>query len=166
MASPPVEIEPFRPSDLPRIVSFVEAIQEHERAGVPELKPGSEIGPAYAERLVRTVSARNGLILVARAAEEPVGFTCAWIEHDDDPLLREDARSHAYVSDIFVVEAWRRRGVGRQLLDAIETDMRRRGCRRFRIGSKAGNLAGLSFYEAAGYQQYEITFTKSIPDRR
>jgi GNAT superfamily N-acetyltransferase len=164
--APPVEIDSFRPSDLRWIVSFVEAIQEHERAGVPELKPGSEIGSAYAERLVRTIAARNGVILVARAAEEKVGFACAWLEHDDDPLLREDARAHAYVSDIFVVEEWRRRGVAGQLLEAVEAEMRKRGCRRMRINAKAGNAAGLRFYEAVGYRAYEVTFTKSIPDRR
>ena len=162
----PVEIDPFRPSDLPWIVSFVEAIQEHERAGVPELKPGSEIGSAYAERLVRTVAARNGVILVARAGTEQLGFTCAWLEHDDDPLLREDARSHAYVSDIFVVEAARRQGVAGRLLAAVEAEMRARGCRRIRINAKAGNTAGLRFYEALGYRPYEVTFTKAIPDRR
>jgi ribosomal protein S18 acetylase RimI-like enzyme len=74
----------------------------------------------------------------------------------------EDARRHAYVSDIFVGEAWRRRGVGRTLLTAIEAEMRRRGCRRIRICSKAANLAAVSCHQSAGYRPYEIIYAKAI----
>ena len=157
-----LRIEPFQPADLPVVAAFVEAIQEHERLGVPELKPGSEIGLGYAEMLVRTVAARNGIIVLAKVGERAIGFACAWIDEDDDPLLREDARSHAFVSDIFVDAEWRRKGVGRLLLEAMESEMHERGCRRIRICAKAANLAALKCYEAAGYRPYEVTLCKSI----
>ncbi len=155
-------IEPFRPTDLPAVIAFVAAIQEHERAGVSELKAGSEIGPRYAELLLRTVAEQNGLILLVKFGERSIGFSCAWVDEDDDMLLREDVRCHAYISDIFVEVGWRRKGVGRMLLKAIETHMGQRGCRRARVCSKAANLAALKFYEAAGYRPYEVTFSKPI----
>jgi ribosomal protein S18 acetylase RimI-like enzyme len=74
---------------------------------------------------------------MARAETETVGFGCAWVEEDDDPLLRDDARTYGYVSDIFVEGAWRRQGIALQLLDALEMAMRSRGCHRIRICSKA-----------------------------
>jgi ribosomal protein S18 acetylase RimI-like enzyme len=155
-------IEPYQRADLPSIVAFVEAIQEIERVDVPDLRPGAEIGSSYAETLLRSVDRQDGVILLAKDGDQAVGFACAWIERDDDPLLREDARRHAYVSDIFVGEAWRRRGVGRTLLTAIEAEMHRRGCRRIRICSKAANLAAASCYQSAGYRSYEIIYAKAI----
>jgi ribosomal protein S18 acetylase RimI-like enzyme len=155
-------IDAFQPSDLATLVRFVEAIQEHERIDVPDLKCGSEIGSDYAQLLIRTATERNGCIRMARVDTETVGFGCAWVEEDDDPLLRNDARTHAYVSDIFVNNAWRRQGVALRLLDALEMEMRSRGCHRIRICSKAANHLALECYKKAGYQPYEIVFAKPL----
>jgi GNAT superfamily N-acetyltransferase len=50
--------------------------------------------------------------------------------------LRDNARHHAYVSDIFVTDNWRRKGVARALLQAIENKMHERGCRRFEFAPR------------------------------
>ena len=155
-------IEPFQRADLPIVAAFVCAIQEHERIATPELRPGSEIASSYTELLLRTVADQDGVMLLAKHRDNCIGFACAWIEEDDDPLVREDARHLAYVSDIFVEDGWRRRGVGRTLLAAVEAEMLKRGCRRVRVRSKATNLAASRCYEAAGYRPYEITFDKAI----
>jgi ribosomal protein S18 acetylase RimI-like enzyme len=157
-----VTIDPFQPSDLPDIVKYVEAIQEHERIAVPVLKPGREIGTDYAQFLIHAAAERNGCILMARAGTVAVGFGSAWVEQDDDPLLQEDARTHAYVSDVFVEDAWRRQGIGLRLLGALELEMRSRGCRLIRICSKAANRYALACYEKAGYLPYEIMFAKRL----
>jgi ribosomal protein S18 acetylase RimI-like enzyme len=155
-------IDAFQPPDLAVLIRFVEAIQEHERIDVPGLKPASEIGAQYAQTLIRMVAERNGCIRLARMKLDTVGFVCAWSEVDDDPLLRDDVRTYAYVSDIFVEHAWRRRGVALQLLDAIESEMRSRGCRRIRICSKGANHGALECYRKAGYRAYEIILTKQL----
>jgi ribosomal protein S18 acetylase RimI-like enzyme len=157
-----ITIEAFQPSDFAAIVAFVEAIQEHEREQVPELKPGPEIGKQYAEMLMRTVADRNGCLIMARAEAGPVGFACAWIEQDDDPCIRDDARIHAYVSDIFVNQDWRRQGIASLLLDELEAGMRSRGCSRIRICAKAANQLAVTCYTARGYRPYEIVFAKRL----
>ena len=155
-------IEPFAPCDRPLIACFVGAIQEHERASVPELRPGSEIAASYANMIVENAAEKEGVILLAKAGGEAIGFVCAWVDIDDDPLVSEEARRHAYVSDIYVVPEWRRRDVARHLLQAMEARMRERGCRRLRINAKAGNAAALACYEAMGYRAYEVTFAKTL----
>jgi hypothetical protein len=72
-----VTIDAFQPFDLATLIRFVEAIQEHERIDVPDLKSGSEIGPGYAHTMVQTASEKNGCIRMARAGTETVGFGCA-----------------------------------------------------------------------------------------
>ncbi len=159
-----IKIDFYKPSDFETVKSFVESIQEHERINVPELESGAEIGTEYTKKLIDTVAAQQGLILLARAASDTVGFACAWIEEDDDMLLSEDVREHAYISDIFVNENYRRRGIAQLLLKEIEKEMKSRGCERIRICTKASNLLALKCYEASGYSQYEIILTKPLTD--
>jgi ribosomal protein S18 acetylase RimI-like enzyme len=156
----------FQPTEFEVIRGFVESIQEYERAKVQELKSGAEIGTDYTETLIDAIAdrRRQGIILIAKIDNNAIGFACAWIDEDNDPLLRDDARRHAYVSDIFVADAWRRQGVARLLLQALETAMRQRGCERIRICTKATNLAALSCYEATGYRPYEIILSKPLID--
>jgi ribosomal protein S18 acetylase RimI-like enzyme len=155
-----IRIEPFAPADMERVVAFVAAIQEYERATVPDLKPGDAIARDHAERLIRYAAEHDGIILLARHGAASVGFAAAWVAEDDDPLLGEHARRHAYLSDLFVAEGWRRRGIASALLEAVEAAIGERGCRRMRICSKASNRDAVSCYEAAGYRPYEIIFEK------
>jgi ribosomal protein S18 acetylase RimI-like enzyme len=158
-----VTIDAFRPSELASLIRFVEAIQEHERIDVPDLKSGSEIGSGYAQTMVRTASERNGCIRMARVGTETVGFGCAWIEEDNDPCLRDDARTYAYISDLFVEGAWRRQRVALRLLEALELEMGGRGCSRMRICSKATNHLALACYRKAGYQPYDGSTPEGRP---
>ena len=157
-----LRIEPYRPADLPLVATFIAAIQEHERASVPGLKPGTEIAAAYAEMIEQSVRQKDGVILMARRGTETVGFAAAWIETDPDPCIEEAERRHVYVSDIYVVEATRRQRVGHRLLVALEAEMRERGCRRIRICAKATNSGAVACYEAAGYRPYEVILSKPI----
>ncbi len=157
-----VVVDSFQATDFELIRNFVESIQEYERAQVPELKSGAEIGADYTKMLTDQIAERQGLILIAKIDNNAIGFICAWIDEDDDPLLRDDARRYAYVSDIFVHGDWRRQGVARLLLQAVETEMCQRGCERLRICTKAANLLAWKCYEAYGYRPYEIILSKVL----
>jgi ribosomal protein S18 acetylase RimI-like enzyme len=157
-----IRVEAYQPADFAAVVRFVAAIQEHERVHVPELKSGPDIAEPYAELLLRSVVERNGCMMLARAEGRAIGFVCAWVEEDDDPLLRDDARTHGYISDIFVEHDWRRRGVASLLLDAVEAAMRERGCSHIRVCSKAANQLAVACYEMRGYHPYEIIFSKRL----
>jgi ribosomal protein S18 acetylase RimI-like enzyme len=61
-------------------------------------------------------------------------------------LLSEDFRRYAYISDIFVSENYRRRGIAQALLQAIEKEMQKHGCKRIRICTKVSNLSALKCY--------------------
>jgi ribosomal protein S18 acetylase RimI-like enzyme len=151
----------YQPDDFDAIARFVEAIQEHERQAVPELRPGPEIGE-YAQSLVDMVESRDGAIFLAKNDGDTVGFICAWIEEDDDQLLKDEFRRHAYISDMYVSRKWRRKGVARSLVSAIETIMRERGCRQIRVCAKATNSEAMTFYGSIGCRPYEVVFSKRL----
>jgi ribosomal protein S18 acetylase RimI-like enzyme len=155
-------LEPYRPQDRPTIEAFVAAIQEHERQLVPQLRTGAEIAADYAAYIVAQATNRGGVLLLARDGDEVIGFVCAWMGSDDDPLLAAEHRAHAYVSDLFVRAEWRGRGIGKRLLGEIERLMAERGCKRLCITAKAANIQALRCYEAAGLRPYEVDFWKEI----
>jgi ribosomal protein S18 acetylase RimI-like enzyme len=159
-----LKIEPYKKEDFSLLVGFVSAIQEHERRTVSELKTGQEIGSDYANILLQKSASKNGIILMARADDETVGFICARVETDEDLLLQDDKREHAYISDIFVVEAWRGKNVAQALLKEVETLMHQQGCKRMRICSKATNMHAVRFYQSSGFKPYEIIFSKVLEE--
>jgi len=157
-----LRIEPFQPADLPLVATFIAALQDHERATVPELKPGGEIAAAYVEAMARRFRENDGVMLMARRETETVGFVVGWVEVDGDLCLEEEARRYALVSDIYVIEAARRQGIAHRLLAEFETAMRQRGCVRLRLYAKATNLGAVACYEAGGYRAYEVILSKPI----
>lgn len=155
-------IRPYQDNDWADLVRFVSEIQEHERINVPELKSGSEIGETYSKHLLKQVAANDGVILMAQYEGKNIGMICAWKGSDDDQLLKEDFREHGYISDIYVSEERRRKGTAKKLLDAVESTMRSKGCKRMRVCSKASNAEAINFYKAEEFSPYEIIFSKSL----
>lgn len=155
-------IRPYQQTDFPLLAHFVSNLQDHERKREPDLRPGADIANDYARLLVERVSENGGEILFAWAFDEPLGFVCVWKDRDDDPLLHETARNHAYISDLFLIEKWRGKGVAHALLGAAEEALRTKGCIRVRVCAKASNSQATRFYSHNGYRPYEIVYSKSL----
>lgn len=162
MGKAAIRITPYLDTDRPALSAFVAGIQEYERQLAPQLKPGAEIAEGQTETVLARVSERNGVLLMARDGERPVGFVAAWMASDDDPLLQDAARRHALIGELFVEEAMRRSGIARALLAAAEAAMAARGAQRLRIWAKAGNQAAVACYRAFGFAAYEVSLEKPI----
>ena len=139
---------------------FIE-LQNDERRLDPGKPDGTTIAQAYLERMFARCRQWDGRVFVAEDADTLVGFVCVWArvppdEPDDNPAL------YAHVSDLVVRAAYRRRGIGRQLLSAAETYARSRGANSFRIGVSARNAAAKNLYESIGFKEYKIELAKQL----
>src|SRR5262249_48849393 len=137
---------------------FIE-LQNDERRLDPGKPDGTTIAQAYLERMFARCRQWDGRVFVAEDAERLVGFVCVWArvppdEPDDNSAL------YAHVSDLVVRAAYRRRGIGRQLLSAAEDYARARGAMCLRIGVSARNAAARNLYESAGFEDYKIELAK------
>lgn len=65
--------------------------------------------------------------------------------------VRELERGAGEVKRMFVQPAWRRRGVARQLLAALETQARKRGYGVLRLETALGQPEAIGLYQSAGY---------------
>ncbi|MBB5376107.1 ribosomal protein S18 acetylase RimI-like enzyme [Deinococcus metalli] len=78
------------------------------------------------------------------ASGQPVGFLMAYVHRQ-----RHGEARHVMFEEIGVREGWRRRGVGRALVDALHAQMRAEGVAL--VWVLADNDVAQAFYEDAGY---------------
>ena len=93
----------------------------------------------------------GGSVLVAEADGEIVGvLTASWQRAIHVPGV------YATVQDLWVDEAWRSRGVGAELVEAIASQARTRGVSRLEVGLPRETFAAIasteSFYKRNGFE--------------
>ncbi len=67
-----------------------------------------------------------------------------------------------HVSDVAVARPWRRRGIARRLMAAVEEEARRLGLRRLTLFVDRGNEPALALYRALGYRPLPPTFLQRL----
>jgi GNAT superfamily N-acetyltransferase len=94
---------------------------------------------------------QGGSVLLAEADGEVVGvLTASWQRAIHVPGV------YATVQDLWVDEAWRSRGVGAELVEAIASQARARGVSRLEVGLPRETFAAIasteSFYKRNGFE--------------
>ncbi|HWP04958.1 MAG TPA: GNAT family N-acetyltransferase [Polyangiaceae bacterium] len=79
-------------------------------------------------------------VVRSEPATEALGFALTWRAADEVSVL-----------DLAVDEAWRRRGLARELLHAVLEDARRSGARLVLLEARASNEPALALYRSAGF---------------
>ncbi|MFN2398489.1 MAG: GNAT family N-acetyltransferase [Gemmatimonadaceae bacterium] len=74
--------------------------------------------------------------------------------HDSDPV--------AFITAFVVTGAMRRKGVGRTLIHALESEAVARGCHRIMLTSAERRTDAHAFYESVGYSHTGRRFTRQL----
>lgn len=98
-------------------------------------------------RLIESVEQRSHVSLVAESDGERAGFVLL-IDDLPDEIT---AMPQGFVAYMAVEPAFRRRGIGRALLDAAEDEARRRGLPYMTLMVTEENAAARALYRRAGY---------------
>lgn len=141
---------PFRPatrSDLDDLASLFAGYLDFY--GVP--RPLSEILAFLEERMQRG----DSTLLIARdGAGSALGFVQLY------PFHSSLAMAPAWLlSDLYVVPAARRQGVGEDLMNAARAHAENTGACGIQLETAKTNLAGQALYERLGYVRDEVFFT-------
>jgi GNAT superfamily N-acetyltransferase len=134
-----VRLAPARTEDVPAILALIRALAAFEQLSDQVVATEDALrhwlfGPRPAAE-----------VILAWADAEAVGF--ALFFQNFSTFL---ARPGLYLEDLFVVEAWRGRGVGRQLLTRLAQIAQERGCGRFEWAVLEWNAPAVAFYERMG----------------
>lgn len=132
-------IEHARPGDVPLILCLVRELAEYEQLS-------HEVNATEA-RLHEALFGSDPVAhaVIAREGEEPAGFALYFFNFSTflgKPCL--------YLEDLFVRPAWRKRGLGRQLLAHLAAIAVARGCGRMEWSVLNWNETALRVYRSIG----------------
>jgi ribosomal protein S18 acetylase RimI-like enzyme len=137
-------------ADRPALERFMAGLQAHERTLDADL--------------LAEAARHEGIALIAEdaASGDPLGFAIAHAETDAGTFLAKNARRVGRLTDLFVSEDARGRGIARALIAACEDHFRALGLRHMQIGVLARNARAQRLYEAAGYRDWLHIMTREI----
>ena len=129
------------------------SLQEHHAALAPTLGGLPARSPADSWRVRRRKYAAaladpDAFLLTAERAGELVGY--ALVSLTEGPSGWDYGERVADVETLAVTNEARREGVGSQLMDAVEAELRALGVRVFRVLVIVGNTDARRFYEGRG----------------
>jgi GNAT superfamily N-acetyltransferase len=155
-------IREFCDADLAALRECVVALQEFERTIEPRLRTGEAMADAYCEQLLARRTTQQGIIFVAEIDGRVAGFVAifAKVPYED---LDDPPGEYALISDLCVLEPYRRRGLGRRLIERAEAYAWASGAVELRIGVLAANEDARSLYRAAGFSPSLEILTKRKP---
>jgi len=136
---PGFEIRPASEADVPVIYSFIKKLAAYE-------KLTHEV--VATELLLRETlfgSLRTAEVAIGYCEEKPVGFVLFF--HNYSTFL---GRPGLYIEDLFVDEAYRRRGLGRALLLYVAQLANARRCGRLEWAVLDWNKPAINFYKKLG----------------
>ena len=134
-----IDVRFATPADAATILSFIRALAEYEK--MPHAVETTE--ETLATQLAS--SAPPFECLFAEEAGTPVGF--ALLFHTYSTWR---GRRGIWLEDLFVLPEWRRRSVGRTLLDRVVSLAKERGCGRVEWSVLDWNKPAIDFYRAYG----------------
>jgi GNAT superfamily N-acetyltransferase len=144
--SPEINLRPAEDSDAEAISRLFDML-------------GHPLDPAgVCNRIAAFARAADHCYLVAELDGEVVGFATA--HSRESPLY---PGRYGIISAMAISEAHQRKGLGTQLLAAVENWFRSQGCMYVRVTSASHRTdAAHRFYPAAGYRQTGVRFDKRL----
>jgi GNAT superfamily N-acetyltransferase len=150
-----VRVRAYEAADRATLLALVAELQECER----HLRTSRAVGGVMCEAYVAAIEAtlldpaEDVAVFVAVAADAIVGFLhCAVC---DDVLEAEPAE--VIVRDMMVLRPWRRRGLGRRLLDAAHDFAAAHGVGRLVVSVLTTNAEARAAYAALGFAEATVT---------
>jgi ribosomal protein S18 acetylase RimI-like enzyme len=151
-----VKVRAARPTDVDALLAMMAPFNRSE--GIP-WRP-RRVAVALRRLLAEPAL---GMVLVAEERTERtlLGYVVATFNYD-----LEFAGADAFVTELFVLPAARGRGIGRRLLDAAATNVRRAGAGALHLLVQPSNRVARSLYRKAGFEEVPRRMLTRVLPRR
>lgn len=138
-----------RKDDADRIGQlWAEMVAYHERFDPLMFRPAEQGAVMYAHSIRDRLADPQARVLVAEVGGEAVGYVCGLIA-DISTEIFQPLRS-GLLTDIYLVDEHRRRGLGTELVERLALWFRAKGVRQFEWHVSAKNDEALAFWAAFG----------------
>jgi len=145
-----IEVRLLFPEDAAEFQRLrLEGLRESPTAFSASYEDECNSDPARVAERISSDSRRG--ILGAFAGDEVVGI--AGFQREGGRKLEHKA----FIWGMYVTPRWRRRGIGRQLVERVLSHAAEQpGLRRVNLGVNASNAAAIGLYEAVGFKSYGV----------
>jgi ribosomal protein S18 acetylase RimI-like enzyme len=148
-----------RVDDLPEAARLAgELVRMHHAVDPDRFFLVNEVEQGYAWWFGRELERDLARIVVADADGAIVGYAYGTLEGRDWNLLLDE---HGAIHDVFVVEAFRKSGVGEQLVRGLVSELEALGAARIVLGTMVQNLPAQRLFERCGFRPTMLEMTRS-----
>jgi len=155
-----VRVRRAKVADLPVVTRlWRELVGFHEALGGQDfrLAPGAEAG--WRKYLREHLGKSHQLVLVAEISGRAVGFLVASVDLRQGIFME---REYGHISDVYVQEPERRKGVGQALVAEALRWFEEKRVGRVRLQTDARNTLGFEFWKKLGFQTTVFTMDKLL----
>jgi ribosomal protein S18 acetylase RimI-like enzyme len=143
-----VNVRPAEPRDADAVLALMEGLTRPPVADSPQ--PQRDVFLAHLDH-------DDACVFVAEVDSEIAGAVSLWIQ----PRLNWTT-PQAWIPDLYVEPAFRRRGAARGLLDACADEARRRGCHALVLESGHHRAEAHRLYESYGFEHYARAYKLTL----
>ncbi len=155
-----VQIRRATTRDIKAILPVWGELASYHAALDPAFTPASDWPREYGAYLRTLMNRDDALAVVARDAEAVIGYAVGRIS-TLPPFFEH--RHRGYIHDVFTREGFRRRGIGRMLVEELFTWFRRRGVTVVELTVAANNADALPFWQRLGFLTYMHHMKRDLP---
>jgi len=144
-----------RPNDTTRLVPLMLVLYRHDMPDAPE--PAPDVVARHVARLLAPETPHR--LLIAWDAQGAAAGLAAVAHFTSVSDPRPERWGQVELKELFVMPDHRSAGLGRALLERVETEARATGACRIDWHVKRCNLRGIAFYESFGGQVVQTRFS-------
>lgn len=154
---PSIEIKQATARDLPKIAKLAgELVRQHQAFDAKRFLFIENPESGYEWWFGKELQNKKAIILCAKLGTKIVGYAYARLEPKDWNALLD---AHGALHDLLVAEEARGQGVGRKLLERVQSELRARGAARLVLHTATKNLAAQKLFAALGFRKTMIEMT-------
>ncbi len=141
---------------------WAEMVTYHATLDPQTFRPAASGAELYARSILDRLRDTDARVLVVELDGAVVGYVNGVIADITTEMFMP--LRCGLLADIYLQAAYRRRGLGRQLVERLMLWFRSRGLRHFEWQVSAGNREALSFWKAIGGETTMLRMRASIPE--
>jgi ribosomal protein S18 acetylase RimI-like enzyme len=142
------------------VAAMMMELHKHEHSLFDKTAPWAEIEQTYMRHVITMQEDAEGCCMVAYIDNIPAGFIFGYIEEQDDSRIEVYEGKELYVSDGYIAEEHRRKGIYHELNRQLEQHYINKGVKRITRYTLINNTGMRALLEQQGYSVTRLLYEK------
>lgn len=148
-----------RRSDLPVLMNLWHQMMDLHRERDARFRFDKDVDRDLKRHFLEALGSRQAIVLVAEAEGTLAGYVLGWL-HQRRPIY--PAGRYGFISDLYVVPAWRRKGIGGSLVQAAMDWLAKAGATDVELFVAEANPDAQSFWTSMGFEPFLRLVRRSV----